>query len=417
MLVASPAAAYEVDRDGKASWPFKEITYYVGQIAGSNPDASPRIVPAEPGRARAVARAMLAWTRADVGWRLRRVNTRAPAKADLLIELNPRSAFRRCQGLATKGFAFTQALIGIRGRCGRGQLLSLVAAHELGHVLGLGDESRQCAVMNQGYVRVAGRLRPAQCTRNSAEQGGLVWTDDRRGAQVLNRRRFSLPKGLCDPLDESPVGAADAFCRYTFDCRGVDGDHLVDGDGDGITDNVETEDQIIHQCRRMLRVSPLPLEGFDARSPRAPDGSRGQYSGLTSQGEPISFKVRGRYLRGLRLGVGYQCSDGTRRFARSDPLRLRDDGEEDLGPFPAIELSRRGLRQAFETPSQTALYELEGSYANGTWNGSFRAIEGWDAVNERVQNGQLFADFVPNPDGLFLCDTGTIAFTAPRRGG
>ena len=112
------------------------------------------------------------------------------------------------------------------------------------------------------------------------------------------------------------------------------------------------------------------------------------------------------------------CSDGSRRFDREDPLWLRDDNDEELGPFPPIGLSPRGVRQAFETPNQTALYELESRFAEGVWSGTFRTIEGWEVENERIENGRpVIDDTDPNPDGPFLCDTGPITFSAAKRGG
>ena len=189
---------------------------------------------------------------------------------------------------------------------------------------------------------------------------------------------------------------------------------MVDPDHDGDTDTLATEDQIIALCRRTLRALPLPLEGVDVpRTPRAPPGSRGEYSGLTSQGAEVRFQVRDERMRGFQLGVRYQCSDGTSPFRRGDPLRLKPDDEEELGPFPAMRLGPGRLQRAFETPSQTAVYELDGSFSGGVWSGAFRAIEGWTVVGELIEPGRIITDG-PDPDGGFLCDTGPITFTANR---
>ena len=268
MVAASPAGAYEIDPEAKPRWPFDKLTYVVAQTDGANPDGSTKYKDATPAQIRAVARGMRAWTRAGVGWWLERVDSRAEAEADILFLLNPRHRFRNCQGLGTRGFGFGQALVGLRGRCGRGQLLSLIAAHELGHVLGLGDENRECAVMNQGYSRLAGRIRPAKCTDPGAERGGLIRADDRRGARALYRREFAYARALCDPLDELPVLATNAPCRYTFDCRGKAGDQLIDDDGDGITEPEKTVDLMIRDCERRLRVARWRREASIHAAPR-----------------------------------------------------------------------------------------------------------------------------------------------------
>jgi hypothetical protein len=409
LLCGTPAAGYELASDSKPRWPFDRITYYVGQVVGVNPDGTNRIEPATRAQTRAVMRAMRSWSRSGVGWRLERVFTSAPTEADVLFELNPRSRFPRCQGLATQGFGFTQARVALRGSCGEGRLLSLIAAHELGHVLGLGDEPDTCAAMNQGYVRTRARVQPAECTDGNTGTRAIVRLDDRRGAHRLYRRWFSGLRRLCDPSGETPVFATNAPCRYSFDCRGVAGDHLIDETHDGVTDTRATEDLIIDDCRRRLRVRSLSPTGAEPHpSLMQPAGSVGRYTGLTSAATRVSFRVRGGFIRGLRLEAVYKCSDGTTPFSRPDPLRLLPDNHEVIGPFPPIRLGRRGFRTAFETPNETALYELEGRFTGRAWTGGFRALEGWGEVDERTVG--------PNPDGLFLCDTGRISFTARQAG-
>jgi hypothetical protein len=410
VLFSAPAAAYEITPDAKPRWPFDLITYYVGQVASGNPDGSSRIEPATRAQTRAVARAMRSWTRAGVGWYLRRVDSAAPAEADVLFALNPRSRIPRCLALGPRAFGISQAFVGIRGRCGSGRLLSLIAAHELGHVLGLGDESNECAAMNQRYIRTPAGVQPAQCTGAESRPGSIIRTDDRRGARRLYRRPNSMPSRLCDPSGELPIFATNATCRYSFDCRGQAGDQLIDRNGDGVTDALATEDKMIELCRRRLLVRPLPDPRTDrARRPTQPPGSGGAYTGVTSAGTRISFGVGRGFIRTLRLGAVYECSDGTRFANRPDPLRLLATNHEELGPFPPIPLEPRGFRSTFETPNETAVYELEGRFSGDSWTGSLRALEGWGEVDR--------SRVAPDPDGLFICDTGQITFTAERRAG
>ena len=205
LVAASTAGAYELDPQAKPRWPFDEITYYVGQVEGASDGGSnSRIVGATQAQRDAVSRGMRAWTRAGIGWQLKRVGSQSPAAADILFAINPRSKFTRCQGLAPRGFGFSQAFVGLRGKCGNGPLLSFIAAHELGHVLGLGDERRRCAVMNQRYIGTGRYVRPFHCPRPGPHSAHLVQKDDRSGARALYRRQFSASAGLCEPPDESP---------------------------------------------------------------------------------------------------------------------------------------------------------------------------------------------------------------------
>jgi hypothetical protein len=132
----------------------------------------------------------------------------------------------------------------------------------------------------------------------------------------------------------------------------------------------------------------------------------------------IRFAVRKGSIRGLQVTARYRCSDGSGTFDRSDPLGQLGPNLEDIGPFPPIALRRSGLRQALETPSESAIYEVSGSYRNGAWKGEFRAIEGWGIVGQRRDpNGRIINEIGVDPDGGFLCDTGLLRFEASRTSG
>ena len=377
ILLASPgsASAFRLSSGG-LRWPFDTITYHVADGRQAGP----------------VNRAMRAWSRARVGWRFKRVRTRS--QADIAISVSLTRGRSICIGRGLTGFRFGQQQILIAGRCHDGGLLTLGAAHEVGHVLGLGEERRRCAVMNPNFTGRGRRVRPVGCPRGPAYWKSPVRVDDRRGARASARRRIGFHARLCDPSDEQPIVAHEPLCKYSYRCKGRAGLH-------GSQLAVSAETYIRRFCTRLLRVvSATP------QAPPPPLGSgeaSGSFSGVTGQGQPIRFAARRNAVRGLRFNVRYTCTDGTTRFARPDVIDSLPDNLEHLGPFPTFRASDGRFRRSFEAESETALYHLSGSFGQGVWRGTLRVIEGISEANDQ-----------PDPDGAIICDTGTVSFTAHR---
>ena len=166
--VAEPASAYRIAGE---RWPNKTIS--VGSRA--------------PLYDSAVRLAIQAWNRAGVGVRF----TRAPAhRARVIFGYARGRGMGRygCEGVAGGTGAgypspFVPMDVTVARSCRSGALRRLTAVHELGHVLGLGHETRRCALMNPtGDVNT---LLPSLCPRGTR----LPTRDDIRGARALYRRR------------------------------------------------------------------------------------------------------------------------------------------------------------------------------------------------------------------------------------
>jgi hypothetical protein len=131
--------------------------------------------------------AIRAWNQARVGVRFKR----APAQRARVVLGYTRRAGKgryRCEGIAggtREGYPspFANMQVRVLRSCRSQALRRLTAVHELGHVLGLGHETRRCALMNPtGDVDT---LLPSLCPSGTR----VPARDDIRGARALYRRR------------------------------------------------------------------------------------------------------------------------------------------------------------------------------------------------------------------------------------
>lgn len=151
-----------------------------------------------PHYAGAVRRAVRTWNRARIGIRFRR----APAAtARVLFRYSPRGRGfgpTGCEGIAGgtvpgwPGPYFRAVEVQFTRSCRSAVIRNLTAAHELGHVLGLGHESRRCALMNatgDAFTGIGSKCgtRPATVRRLRRR---LLTRDDVRGARAIYRRAF-----------------------------------------------------------------------------------------------------------------------------------------------------------------------------------------------------------------------------------
>jgi hypothetical protein len=137
-----------------------------------------------------------AWN--GVGSGIRFVPVREAALADVVVRYKP----GRTHGHASLGFQPSGATVWLTGDL-TSRSAAIVAAHELGHVLGLHHEPRRCAVMNTGFDP----RRPAGCPIASCRELSrcLVQPDDARGVLDLYRKR--RPKLLAPPVTDVVVDA------------------------------------------------------------------------------------------------------------------------------------------------------------------------------------------------------------------
>ena len=152
-----------------------------------------------PRYAGAVRKAVRAWNKARVGVRFRK----APAKRARVVFRYPRGRARGsgasgCEGIAGgtgagwPGPFFRSSEVTVVRSCRSPAIRAFTAAHELGHVLGLGHENRRCALMNStgsAHTGIGSKcgVGPARVWRL---RRALVTRDDVRGARAIYRRAF-----------------------------------------------------------------------------------------------------------------------------------------------------------------------------------------------------------------------------------
>ena len=200
VLGGAPEAGASFRRAGWR-WPTRRITYWVGAHAN----------------ARAIRTAVRAWNRS--GMRLRFVA--APRRrAQVHIRPWPRdgcvgggvtgTSYDRNTGLAVRAEVRISRPDPLNVACSR-WAITMVVAHELGHVLGLGHEPRRCALMNTTLVT----LSPANC-RPPLEpwrwRCRILERDDVRGAvRIYGGRVKRRGRAICDlfaaPATPAPLSA------------------------------------------------------------------------------------------------------------------------------------------------------------------------------------------------------------------
>jgi hypothetical protein len=181
-----------------------------------------------PRYAGAVRRAIRSWNRARVGVRFRRVGTPDQARVVFRYSGSRGSGHTGCVGVAGGTGAgyptpYLRQVVSVVRTCRSPILRAITAAHELGHVLGLGHDDRRCALMNSQSDGVA--KLPEKCAPGTAGarrvRRRLVAPDDVRGARALYRRKpppVDQKVALFNPGDGStlPWSAAPVEFRAAF---------------------------------------------------------------------------------------------------------------------------------------------------------------------------------------------------------
>jgi hypothetical protein len=178
-------------------------------------------------------RVVRALNRADIGTRL--VRAKIPERASIQIgRLRTRCGYPGVQGV-TQSIAGGYAAIYLPYGC-HGTAASIVAAHELGHALGLLHENRACALMNSSAT--GDKLIPTHCLGL-----GYDWyrkpfrLDDLRGLRRLYRNTAPLVTlALGNPGQRAVAGRPVRFDREVADReRNISEVRIDFGDGEVFT--------------------------------------------------------------------------------------------------------------------------------------------------------------------------------------
>src|SRR4051812_17744047 len=407
-------------------WPFDRITYSTLCTRAGEPTS-----PAAPsdrfcrGARRQIARAVKDWNEARVGWHFER-GPAADGRADLVIQITPAvRKDRRCLGRTIPGWRSIGTFVTVFGDCSRSELL-LGVAHEMGHSLGLATTRRGCAVMAPDYTGSGRRIRPIGCPPGKNYLSHPIQRDDRRGARRIYARLFTSPRRLCDPVGEQPVFADTTSCRHEYDCRGLAGENVADPDASGDVSGREenaVQADIVKRCPSVLKVVRVPPGGADRdRSARTADHCplRGadHYAGTTSQGRTIRFDTRRRSVACFAFSARFDCSDGSYHYVDVILAHGQPGNVDSPGPFPRFRLGRRGgFAPTFETPDETAQYELRGRVRAGAGHGSVNVFESLGLVAPDPYSHPSAGpnSYAPDPDGGIVCDTGSVDFDVDRQ--
>ena len=178
VLLAAPASADAYQHAGER-WPGKVVTF--------NNQA--------PNYAGAIDRAVNAWNKADVGVRFKRTSIAHARVVFRYAKTRGRKNPWHCEGMAVTGYPgvlFQTNVFFVRD-CASSALRTFTAAHELGHVLGLGHEDGRCSVMN--WIADRKTALGYRCGTPSAKRRRemikrVVLADDRRGAVARYHQQF-----------------------------------------------------------------------------------------------------------------------------------------------------------------------------------------------------------------------------------
>ncbi len=173
---------------------------------------------AAPRSSELVRRAVRAWNRALVG-----THFVAVARRDARVVIRAAPARERCNGLANirnsqasrtrdtpirYGFG-RSAVVTLGEDCPLPAVRAFVAAHELGHVLGLNHERRRCSVMSPKAEFTSETVKPFPgCSAGAWAKlrRDLVADTDVRAARSLYNREFPKTHVPLSPPDEPSLG-------------------------------------------------------------------------------------------------------------------------------------------------------------------------------------------------------------------
>ena len=138
------------------------------------------------GYGKEIRKAAAAWNRSGARVRFVRALTRACAGEDRLRPRRSPARSASAHGYASIGRQSVNRVKLSRGASG--DVITLVIAHELGHIMGLDHETRRCATMNPSVAQLCGTKPP--CT--------ILQADDVRGAIArYGGRARTRPPELC----------------------------------------------------------------------------------------------------------------------------------------------------------------------------------------------------------------------------